>query len=44
MGRKRFNMDIIHKTGVIVLVFGELGEGMTRDVHTKFGDDVTLFT
>lgn len=44
MGRKRFNVDIIHKTGVIVLVFGEVGVGMTRVVHTKSGDDVTFFT
>lgn len=31
-------MDSIHKTGVIVLVFGVVGVGMTRDLHTKFDD------
>lgn len=37
-------MDIIHKTGAIVLVFVVVEVGMTRVVHTKFGDDWLLFS
>lgn len=36
-------MDTIHKKRVIVLVFGEVEVGMTRDVHTQFDDDRLLF-
>lgn len=31
-------VDSIHKRVVIVLVFGEVKGGMTRDVNVKFGN------
>lgn len=37
--REGLHVDSSHKTGVIVLVFGEVKTGRTRDVHTKCGDD-----
>lgn len=36
--RKTLNVDSIHKTEVIVMVFGEVKVGMTRDVQVNFGD------
>lgn len=39
MESKRLNMDSIHKTAVIVLVFGVVKVGVTKDIHTKLADD-----
>lgn len=37
-------MDSIHKMGVVVLVIGEVEVGMTRDIHTKLVDDLSLLS
>ena len=36
---KRLNVNRVHNVGISVLIFGEVREGMTRDVHENFGDD-----
>lgn len=39
MKRQKLYMDSIHKTRVLILVFGVVDVGLTPNVDVNFGDD-----